>query len=364
MWTFNNVSDMGKDDSQNGLDLAAYGQVHNESPLFPCAPDSTIRNLFGSDKNRCATTSPLAYFELRDIRRAFQRLPVHSCSLTIACWAKMTGQEKLNERSSIIRWGATSQDQQGLTLNVRVSYGTRGSDGAITWNFGNHKHTVAVDWAKAGMRHLVFVYDKVSTQTTIYIDGMAGAPQVTCPGSTVSINQMVTYGRLEMGAFRGYMDEMKIIAIAWTSQQVQVDKSGGETVRIPSDIGDQKQTALAPTPMPAAPTPFVSGSLVTTPAPTTIQTRAARWSGPTPVVRTCLQICEDRCAALGKTWKACSCSDIYALPGEFTWYACSLHRHASLVHFHSQQYTLYSDAIRVNIFTTLILIITMFIVLM
>ena len=169
LWSFNNASNIGKDDSQNGMDLIAYGREHQETTQYPCAPGAG-RPKYGQDKNRCAATSPSAYFELSDIRRAFQRLPVHSCSMTIALFAKMTSQEKLDERSSIVRWGATSQLKQGLTLNIRASYGTRASDGSVEWNFGNHKHRVAVDWLKAGMRHLVFVYDSSQTQTTIYID--------------------------------------------------------------------------------------------------------------------------------------------------------------------------------------------------
>lgn len=125
-YTFDDVNNVGKDNSANGLDM----QVTNRDAFTTtgCAPP-TGRQKFDTDVQGCVLTSLGAPLYLKDIRKAYGRLPVFSCSVTIALFAKVTKYIDVASPSFLIRWGDERPSRSGLSNVVKLDFGSSGRDG-------------------------------------------------------------------------------------------------------------------------------------------------------------------------------------------------------------------------------------------
>lgn len=327
-WSFDDPKDLGKDDSKNGLQL--FNPDLKAAPMTACA--KLRPNVYSPDGNRgcIETTGTLTPMFLRRPESAFGKLPVATVDFTIVMFAKMTASR---EGSLLIRWGDLRPHRRGLALEIEPKWGTSGANGAVQWRQGLHTHEVAVNWNAAGpsggaLHHLAFVFDARLVQTEIFVDGVSLGKAKPCEG--ISVPQMVTFGEFRLGAFPGYLDDVKIITAKWSPEQVGADIAGGQFMTLPFDIGAVVQAQMFPTPLPPGdtfpPTPALGP---TTFVPTPRPTLGPMWLSPTPAVKSCKDLCKEMCGS--GDYQVCSCHSPYAKPTEVACDASHLTAAAALL---------------------------------
>ena len=156
-WSFDDPDNIGRDDSGNRLTLI----VSDASSRTDVCASTRFETFGGQSENGCVETKGgFSFLFLKSASSAFAKLPVSSAAFTVAAFAKLTDVTQADRASNLIRWGSTRPDRFGLATQIRLEFGSDGSNGVIVWSHGLHEHRVTnVNWNKAGLRHLVFVYD-------------------------------------------------------------------------------------------------------------------------------------------------------------------------------------------------------------
>jgi hypothetical protein len=308
-WSFDDPKNLLKDDSQNGLTLF--------NPELRAAAD--VRNCAPNRPNKypavgCIETSgPQSPMLLRRSDSAFGKLPVSTVDFTIVMFAKMT---RDREGALLIRWGNPLPQRRGLALEIQPLWGQSGTDGQVQWRQGLHTHTVGINWNAPGiggpLHHLAFTFDARLVQTEIFVNGVSMGKAKPCDG--ISVPQMVTFGEFKLGAFPGFLDDVKILSVKWTPEQVGADLAGGKFMTLPFDIGATLAPASFPTPIPEGQTaPPVPAMGPQTFVPTPRPTLGPMWLFATPAVKSCKDLCNEQC---GGPFQVCTCHSPFAKPSE------------------------------------------------
>merc|ERR1712000_756548 len=295
LYSFDNRSAMGFDNSLNGVDLI---KTEQEWTTTGCAPGAN-RQRYDGQPNGCAQTKANAPFFLLNAEKMYGKLPVASCDMTIAFFATVS---RKGTSTYAVRWGNLDVNRAGLQSRVEVNYGTTGLNGFVRWYLGLHSQKVDVNWRKPGLRHIVLTYDRIRQGTAE-------------PCSKKRVPQMVTFGKLQVGSFDGILDDLVIASDVWDATKIAAHLNGAPDISKPPDtINLKPEDIVFPTPRPIAPTPMPT--IVTTTESTTLgsQTLPPRWVAPTPPVRSCRELCVEQCKP--SPFLSCACAHEYARPTE------------------------------------------------
>lgn len=206
-FSFDNAQQLGADDSGNGLNLGSGA-----------AAATTEQCVRGS----CAKLAGGDGLVLAAVPSAYGRLPVGSSPITVMLFARFEPPLAESRRKSapLLQFGSADDGTQSLVTAWRNE-----THGRVRWLHGSLSLDVAVDWAKAGLRHLAFTHSDGALR--IRVDDLA-FDKASCASNGIA-PVMTTFGRLAVGgdSFAGTVDELAILADAVSDDVFLRHGSGG-----------------------------------------------------------------------------------------------------------------------------------------